>query len=399
MRAIFNFTVCSLLLVFAACAQKPTQNQNAGLPKAATTEQVNAAPKDNPGDIVLGGIFALTGEQASFGVSTKNGVELALKEINASGGVLGRKIKILGLDDQSKPEEAATIMTRFATQDKVTAVIGDVASSNSLAMGPVAQANKIPFISPASTNPKVTQIGDYIFRVCFIDPFQGTVMAKFAHESLKAKRVAILRDMKSDYSMGLADYFAKTFQALGGEVITDQSYAAGDVDFKSQLTSIKAQSPEAIFVPGYYTESALIARQAKELGLTVPLMGGDGWDSAKLVEIGGDAVEGHYFSNHYSPEDPSEVTQKFVTDYKAAYHSSPDALAALGYDALKVMVDAIKRAGSTDAQAIRDAIALTKDLPGAAGTITMNSERNVDKPAVVLQIQSGKFVFKEKVNP
>lgn len=350
-------------------------------------------------EILLGGVFALSGSQASFGASVKSGVDMALQKVNASGGVLGKQIRVVGLDDQSKPEEAATVITRLATQDKVVAVIGDVASSNSLAMAPIAQSHKLPFVSPASTNPKVTQIGDYIFRICFIDPFQGTVMAKFASQSLKVSRVAVLRDIKSDYSMGLADYFAKTFQEQGGQIVADQSYSEGDVDFKSQLTSIKSQNPEAIFLPGYYTEVGLIARQAREIGLNVPLLGGDGWDSAKLLEIGGEALNGNYFSNHYSQDDPNPVTQAFIAEYRKQYGSAPDAMAVLGYDTLLIVVDAIARAGSTAPEAIRDALSKTTDFVGASGKTSINAQRDAVKPAVVLQIQDGRFVFKEKINP
>lgn len=389
--------LCVVVLLMSACTAKKTPD---GLSQqTGSSNKIADAADSGTGEILVGTALSLSGGQASFGTSTKHGIELAISQINAGGGVLGRKIKLIALDDQSKPEEAAMIVTRLITQDKVTALLSDVASSISLAMGPIAQSYKVPMVSPSSTNPKVTEIGDYIFRVCFIDPFQGTVMAKFAFESLKVKRVAILRDIKNDYSMGLADYFIKKFKELGGEVVVDQSYAEGDVDFKSQLTSIKAQNPEAIFVPGYYTEVGLIARQARELGLNVALMGGDGWDSSKLTEIGGAAINGNYFSNHYSPDDPNPVSQKFLEDYKKTFSSVPDSMSVTGYDAMLVLADAIKRAGSTNKQAIRDALAMTKDYPGASGMISINDKRDAVKPAVVLEIKDGRFAFKEKVNP
>ncbi len=392
MKRLFNLCLVFTLL-FVACTKKTDTHSQTGDQNKPATNDVNAA------EISIGAVVSLTGSQASFGNSTKNGIVLAMDELNAKGGVLGKQYKLIALDDQSKPDEAATVITRLITQDKVTAVLGEVASSISLAMAPIAQANKVPMISPSSTNPKVTQVGDYIFRVCFIDPFQGTVMAKFAFDTLKVKRVAILRDIKNDYSMGLADYFIATFKELGGEIVVDQSYSEGDVDFNSQLTSIKAQNPEAVFVPGYYTEAGLIARQAKEMGLSVPLLGGDGWDSTKFAEIGGAAVNGNFFSNHYSPDDPSPQVQSFTSNYKARFGETPDAMAVTGFDAMMVLHDAITRAGSTNMTAIRDALAATKDYPGASGNITMNAARDAVKSAVVLQVTDGKFTFKEKVNP
>ncbi|HKQ84518.1 MAG TPA: ABC transporter substrate-binding protein [Steroidobacteraceae bacterium] len=350
-------------------------------------------------EIVVGEFGSLTGGTATFGQSTHNGVTMAFEEINAAGGVLGKKLKVLVEDDQSKPEEAATAVTKLISQDRVVAVIGEVASSRTLAAAPIAQANKVPLISPASTNPRVTQVGDYIFRVCFIDPFQGAVMAKFAGNSLKLKKVAILYDVRNDYSVGLRNFFSETFKGLGGAIIGEQSYSEGDSDFRAQLTQLKSLGPEAIYVPGYYTEVGTIARQARELGLTVPLMGGDGWDSPKLTEIGGQAIEGSYLSNHYSVDDPSPAIQKFVTAYKTKYGVVPDALAALGYDAAYVLADAMKRAGSTDGAKVRDAIAATARFVGVTGTINIDKDRNAVKPAVILKVAGGKFEYVETIAP
>jgi branched-chain amino acid transport system substrate-binding protein len=302
-------------------------------------------------------------------------------------------------DDQGRPEEAQTVVTKLITKDQVIAVLGEVASSRSLAAAPVAQQNGIPMISPSSTNPKVTEVGDYIFRVCFIDPFQGLVMAKFAVNTLKIKDVAILRDIKNDYSVGLADVFVENFKKMNGNIVSDESYSEGDTDFSAQLTSIKSRNPQAIFVPGYYTEVGLIARQAKKLGLSVPLMGGDGWDSPKLIEIGGEALNGSYYSNHYSVDDPSPAIQKFVADYKARYNEVPDALAGLGFDSAQILFDAIRRAGSTEPDKIRDAIAQTRDFPGVTGNITLDEYRNAVKPAVVLEVKDGKLQYVETINP
>jgi branched-chain amino acid transport system substrate-binding protein len=351
-------------------------------------------------EIRIGEFGSLTGGTATFGTSSHEGVMLALDEINNDGGLLGKKVRVLTEDNQSKPEESVTAVLKLIKQDEVSAVIGEVASSRTLAAAPTCQANHVPLLSPASTNPKVTQVGDYVFRACFIDPFQGSTMAKFAVERLKAKRIAILTDMKNDYSVGLAQFFRETAKKLGAEIVAEESYAEGDIEFKAQLTEIKAENPDVIYVPGYYTESALIARQARELGLTQPLLGADGWDSPKTVEIGGKAVEGVYITNHYSADDDRPVVQKFITDYKSKYGGkTPDAMAVLGYDAMRMMADAIKRAGSTDGPKIRDALAATKDFPGVSGNISIDAERNARKPIVIVQIRDGKYQFVEAITP
>jgi len=343
--------------------------------------------------IKVGHFASLTGDTATFGQSTDGGIRLAVEEINAAGGVLGRPLEVVSEDDRSVTEEARTAAQKLIQRDEVVALLGEVASSRSLAAAPEAQRAGVPMISPASTNPKVTEVGDYVFRTCFIDPFQGAVMARFAFEDLKARRVAILSDFKQDYSVGLADFFRKKFKELGGEIVADERYTSGDIEFRAQLTTIRAAKPEAVFVPGYYTELGLIAKQARELGLEVPLLGGDGWDSAKTLEIGGDAVEGYYFSNHYAADSDSPKVQDFVRRFEAKYGSKPDAMAALGYDAAGILADAIRRAGSTDGPALRDAIAATKDYDGVTGRITIDGERNARKDAVVLKIDGGRFRF------
>jgi branched-chain amino acid transport system substrate-binding protein len=350
--------------------------------------------------IKIGEVGSMTGSEATFGISTHQGIELAIKEANAAGGVHGRQLQIISLDDQGKPEEAATAVTRLITQDKVTAILGEVASSRSLAMAPIAQQYKIPMVTPSSTNPKVTEVGDYIFRVCFIDPFQGEVMARFALETLKVKKVAILRDVKNDYSVGLANFFTDKIKSAGGEILIDQSYSAGDIDFKSQLTAIRSKKPEVIFVPGYYTEVGLIARQARQLGIKAPLLGGDGWDSPKLTEIGGKALEGSFFSNHYSSEDTSEQVQNFIEKYKKAYNVVPDGLAAMGYDAALVLIDAMKRSSKAlKTDEIRAALAKTADFPGVTGRITIDQKRNAVKSAVVLKVTNSAFKYETTIKP
>ena len=354
---------------------------------------------NDTGPIKVGYYGDLSGRTSNFGQSTKNGVMMAADEINKAGGINGRQIQILSEDDEGRPEKAATVVTKLIDQDKVIALLGEVASGNSLAAAPKAQAAKVPMISPSSTNPAVTQVGDYIFRVCFIDPFQGEVMAKFAANTLHAKKAAIMEDFNSPYSRGLTEFFESSFKKLGGQVITKQSYTQGDRDYKGQLTSIRSVNPDVIYVPGYYGEVGVIAKQAKQLGINQPLLGGDGWDAPQLFELGGEALNGDYISNHYSVEDPSPAIQKFVGDFNSRYKIKPDALAALGYDAMRVLADAIKRAGTTNGQKLRDAIAATKDFPGVTGVITINAERNAVKSAVVLKIQDGKFVYQETIKP
>jgi branched-chain amino acid transport system substrate-binding protein len=390
--------LAALALVLGACEKKKTEPAAAGGDTPAVAQGAPGKPAD--GDTLLLGVTtSLTGGTATFGVSTRNGIELALKEANAAGGVKGRQLAVRVYDNQGRPEEAAQAVTRLITQDNVLLILGDVASSNSLAMAEKAQAAKVPMISPSSTNPAVTEKGDYIFRVCFIDPFQGYVMAKFARENLKLNNVAVLQDNKSAYSIGLTDVFRRKFTEMGGKVTATESYSQGDTDFRAQLTAIKNTRPEAIYVPGYYSDVGVIARQARQLGLQVPLLGGDGWDSEKLFELGGSAIEGSYFSNHYSPDNPDPRVRKFIADYKAAYGGVPDALAALGYDAALVAIDALKRAPELTGPALRDAIAHTKDFPGVAGVITLDENRNAVKPAVVLKVGEGKTEFVTTVAP
>ncbi len=357
------------------------------------------APGHSSKEIVIGEYGSLTGNTATFGQSTKNGSEMAFEEINKAGGVLGKPVKLIVEDDQSKPEEAATAVTKLINQNAVQAVLGEVASSRSLAAAPICQGAKVPMVTPSSTNPKVTQVGDYIFRVCFTDVQQGEADAKFAAKSLKLKRAALLYDVRNDYSVGLRLVFAQKFKEYGGEIVAEQSYSEGDSDFRAQLTQLKSANPEIIYVPGYYTEVGTIARQSRDLGISAPLLGGDGWDSPRLWEIGGKALNGCYFSNHYSVDDPSPAVQKFVAAYKAKYGATPDALAALGYDAARILADAMKRANSADGPKVRDALAQTKDFAGVTGSITIDKDRNAVKPVVMLKVQDGKFVFQERIEP
>jgi branched-chain amino acid transport system substrate-binding protein len=351
-------------------------------------------------EILVGEFASLTGKEATFGQSSHEGTVLAIEEINASGGVNGKKVKLLTEDNQSKPGESANAVNKLIAKDRVVAILGEVASSRSLEAAPICQKDGVPMISPSSTNPKVTETGDYIFRVCFIDPFQGTVMANFARKSLKAEKVAVFTDVKSDYSKGLAKFFKEAFTAAGGQIVAELDFNGGDKDFKGQLTAIKGANPDGVFVPGYYTDAALICIQAKEVGLQVPIFGGDGWESEKLTEIGKEAVEGTYFSTHYTPEAGGPKGAAFVEAYKKRYNGKlPDAMAALGYDSAMILADAIKRAGSTEGAKIRDALAATKDYEAVTGKITINAQRDAEKSAVILQVKGGKFSYIETIAP
>lgn len=358
-----------------------------------------AQTADTTGDIPVGVYGALTGDQAAFGTSTVNGVRLAADEINAAGGVLGRKVALIIEDDQGRADEAASAVTKLITSENVVALIGENSSNQSLAAAPIAQANGVPMISPSSTNPAVTEKGEYIFRVCFTDPYQGKALAAFVRNELKLDTAAILVDRKNDYSVGLAGVFRKEFESAGGKIVGEQSYSGGDTEFRPQLTTIRAASPQALFIPGFYTEVGQIAIQVRDLGMNMPLVGGDGWDSPAVIQIGGKAVEGSYFSDHYFVGDTRPIVQKFVDEYRRRHGKNPEATAALGYDALHIWANAAKRAGSIDRKAVRDQIAQTKDYEGVAGTITMGPDRNPIKPVAMIKIENGQMNFAGWVQP
>jgi branched-chain amino acid transport system substrate-binding protein len=356
-------------------------------------------PQAGSDKVRIGVFMSTTGTTANFGISSVNGIKMAADEINAAGGINGKQVELLIQDDRSDASEAATIVTQFVTQDQVHAVIGEVASSRSIAAAPIAQNAKIPMLTPSSTNPEVTKKGDFIFRSCFIDPYQGAAIAQFAAKTLGAKTAAIMVDRKNDYSTGLEKVITETFTRFGGKMVATQSYQEGDQDFNAQLTSLKGSNPEVIFVPGYYNDVGLIAKQARDKGITVPLIGGDGWDSEQLYKIGGTALNGSYFTNHYSPFDTEPKVQKFVNDYKSRYGSTPDALAATAYDAANIMFDAIKRSKSLSGQDIRDALAATNPFPGVTGTVTFNQQRDAVKPIVMIEIKDGgTYAVRERVN-
>jgi branched-chain amino acid transport system substrate-binding protein len=351
--------------------------------------------------IKVGEYASLTGKEATFGTSSHEGTALAVEQINAAGGVLGKQLDLIYEDDRSVPGEAATIAKKLINSNNVVALLGEVASGRSLEAAPIAQANRVPMISPSSTNPKVTQVGDYIFRVCFTDPFQGKLLADFARNSLKVQKVAIFSDVAAPYSVGLAQFFRDPFVAAGGTVVSEQKYTGGDKDFKAQLTVIKNASPDAIMVPGYYTDVGLIVAQARQLGITVPIFGGDGWEAPELIQIAGaDALKDTYYSTHFSPQSTDPAAQKFVAAYEAKYGGKvPDAMAALGYDSAMVLVDAIRRAGTTAEPALRDAIAATQGFMGATGATTLDANRDASKPAVIITVKDGKFQYLETIAP
>ncbi|HEY8562864.1 MAG TPA: ABC transporter substrate-binding protein [Pyrinomonadaceae bacterium] len=344
----------------------------------------------------------MTGHTSSFGQATGNGIRLAVEEINAAGGIDSRKLEIHFEDDEGKPELAKKVVQKLIDEKKVEVILGEVASTNSLAAAPVAQAARIPMITPSSTNPRVTEVGDFIFRTCFIDPFQGEAMAKFAFHQLKARRVAILGDATSDYSKGQINDFTETFTKLGGKIVARELYVPSDPDFKGQLAKIRRLGSDAIYLPGYYGQTGQIAREARQMKMKMPLLGGDGWDSPELWKLGGDALENTYITNHFAVDNPAPEVRKFVEKYKAEFNAKPDLLAALAYDSVYVLADAIRRAKTTEGAKLRDAIAQTKDFSGVTGRISrLTLARNAVKPVTILKLnpKAAEFVYHQTVEP
>ncbi len=391
MRPLVLAALLPLWLLLAGCERK----QEA----AARPEQAREAAGSASGPLLLGSVGSLTGPEATFGVTVRDGIALAVEEANAQGGVKGRPLAVRFYDSQGKPEEAASAVTRLISQDKVAVILGEVSSPNSLVIADSAQAAQVPMVTPAATHPDVTKKGDYIFRVCFIDPFQGKVMAKFARETLKLSHVGLLQDVKNAYSLGLARVFVEEFERLGGKVVARESYSKGDTDFRAPLTQLRRAKPEALYVPGFYSDVGVIARQARELGFTGPLLGGDGWESDHLLELAGAALDGSYYSAHYALDNPAPALQRFVRAFQKRYGRAPEVGAALGYDAARVAIAALGRARSSSGPDVRDALAQTRDFAGAAGTLSLDAERNAVKPAVILRIENNRRRFVTTVAP
>jgi branched-chain amino acid transport system substrate-binding protein len=352
-----------------------------------------------PDEIRVGHYASLSGSEATFGQSTDNGIRLAVDAINGAGGIHGKKVRLITYDDRGDAKEAGTAVTRLINRDQVAAVLGEVASGLSLAGAPICQQSGIPMVTPSSVAPEITAVGDRIFRVCFTNRFQAYACAKFAHDDLKAQTAAILYDQKLPYSVGLADEFQKQFTTLGGRITTRVSYQEGDQDFAAQLTSIRGTNPDVVFIPGYYTDVANIAVQARKLGIRVPLLGGDGWDSAKLAEIGGAAIEGAYFASHYCQQDPRARVQEFLKNYQTQFGTAPDAMAALGFDAANILFAAMQQAPSQAGADIAAALGSTKNFDGVTGRISIDAERNAVKPAVILQVKHGVPTLAATIEP
>jgi len=354
----------------------------------------------SPDPIRIGEIGPLSGKEAAFGQSSHRGVLLAVEEINARGGVLGRPFEVFTEDNQSKPGESATIAKKLIGRDHVIAVIHGGTSSQCLEAAPFCQNARIPFLATTATTPQVTEMGTYIFRTCFIDPFQGNVLAKFSRRSLKAGRAALLTSASSPFSVGLSKVYRESFKAAGGQIVGEQKYAEGDKDFRAQLTALRALNADVIVAMGYYTEGGLICRQARDLGIKTPIISADGWEAPELIEIGGPGVDGAYYSSHYSSESDSPAVQEFLKKYRAKFGGvTPDSLAPLAYDATLILADAITRAGTVDGPKLRAAIAATKDFPGVTGRTTIDAQRNASKPAVIVAVKDGRTHFVETIEP
>ncbi len=351
------------------------------------------------GEIKVGVVSCLSGGLSTFGISSVQGAKLAAEEINSAGGILRQPLILIIDDNQSRSGETARIVRKFLTQDRVAAILGDLTSSFTMEAAPLAQNAHVPLLTPTATNVAITPIGDFVFRSCFTDPFTGRVMARFALDHLHARRAVIMTDIKQDYSVGVAAELKQYFGANGGQLMEELSFSSGDTDFRAQLSKLKAVRPEVVFLPAYYPEVSLILREARLLGVTAPFVGGEGWDSPTLVQIAGKSADGSYYANHFSSRDPDPRVQQFVARYEERYHAVPDALAALWYDGMRLMADAIERAGSDNPEKIRNALARTRDFSGVTGNISLDGQRNATNPGVIVTIQAGTIKMVERVNP
>lgn len=387
---VYLLTLTLIAFTLAGCAQKAS--------KESSKESSGEASKETE-EIKIGALLPMTGSLSSIGQTGKNGIELAIKEINENGGVLGKKVSFVVEDDENKPANSANLVQKLVNNDKVIGIVGPLTSTASLAAGPVATASKVPLISPYATNSKVTvDGGDYVFRACFIDPFQGIVISKFAIEDLKAKKAAVLYNVANDYAKGLTDVFVEEFKKMGGEIVGVKTFNEGDQDFNAQLTQLKSLDADVLFLPNMYNSVGLIAKQAKDLDYNVTLLGGDGWDSPDLFEIGGDAVEGSYFSTHFSPDDTAEIVSEFVGKYKEEYGTIPDVCATLSYDATKILLKSVEEAGTIDTEKIKDTLR-NLEIDVVSGHIKYNENGDPIKGAVIMKVENGKQNFLKKIMP
>jgi branched-chain amino acid transport system substrate-binding protein len=382
-RALFCALSIVSLIAIVGCKKQP----------GGSAETAGGAS----GPILIGEYGSMSGKQATFGLSTHEGIMLAIDQINAAGGVLGRQVQVIHYDDEGSDEEAVAVVKKLIDRDQVLAILGEVASKNSLAGGGICEHEHVPMISPSSTNPEVTRDKKYVFRVCFTDDFQGSVAAQFAIQK-QWKRVAVFTCADQDYSKKLSQFFKDSYSKYG-QIVADEKYETADEDYSAQLTRIQSTNPDAVYLPGYYNNICLILKQARSHGLNVPFFGGDGWDSAETLKLGS-VANGCFFTNHYSPDDTRPSVQAFIQAFKAKYNGeTPDAMAITGYDAARVLCDAIKRAGTLDRDAITAAIAQTKDFPGAGGSITIDANHNARKPIAILEIRDGATHLAQMIQP
>lgn len=350
--------------------------------------------------IRIGAVMSLTGDTAQYGLSALNGARMAVEEANAAGGVGGRRVELIAQDTRSDEAETDSVVRRLARDYGVHALVGEIVSSRSLAAARAAQSEGLPMLTPSATSPVVTSPGNFVFRSCYTDAFQGAAIARFAFVSLGARRAAMLVAERQAYSQELASFIRDAFERFGGGVVSVQEYKEGASDFSAQLDLLRASKPDVVFVPGYYLEAGLLARQARALGIETPFVGGDGWDSPRLYDIGGQALAGDFYSTHFSAEDPDPQVQRFVADYRRLFNAVPDSFAATAYDAARIVLDAVARAPSLERTNVRDALAATRDFPGVTGTVNFNAERNAVKSVVVVRIgDNGRHTVESHVLP
>jgi len=387
-RALFAIVSLVSLMALVGCG--------GGTPPSSGSS--GSTPAGGVKEALIGANLELSGESAPWGQDSRNGILLALEEINAKADQTV-KLKVVFEDNKSEPSASKNAMKKLVTQDGVLAVIGSVGSNRTIAASDVAMEEKVPILTHASTNVTITKKGDYVFRLCYHDDFQGSLMAKFARESLKAKTAVMMVSKGNAYSEGLCASFQKTFTEMGGKIVDELAYQKGTQDFKTHVTTLKQRNADVVWLPGYFNEVGLIVKQAREGGFQAPFLGGDGWDDKELFNLAGPPIKGNYICNHFDPADPNPLVQDFVKRYEAKFKSVPGAMAALGYDAAYVMADAVKRAKELKPTAIRDALAATKGLKGVCGEVNMGADREVVKPAVVLETGEKGFKYKETINP